>query len=518
MKSLFFAIAIGCFSFLTANSQVANLDYIESTVSPKNSYDDPAGSYVVLDNRYGNLTENEINGLTSFFLNYKLPTHNYKNYYFRNRIYSYMAEWLYEKQTNNEAILQKAIDVAKRCVEYRNDNICSVNNKFKCYAIDFSRTVAPVWPNYKKKIKVHNGVESLTPGAGALAGIPVLSVSVRMIANSPELWNRRYKGKTYRQIASELIDEALYTVNYIYKTMVGNDNLIKYTNLVNTKDWPGYVFIYNRVLPVTSRTIPLIEALEIFNEKPNKVAKIDRVNNAMIDFLIDDMTFYKKNGKEVMYFPYSDVAQNVKGKPSEDFIHGSFDSRDFQLIYQSERYNFGDRHMRAMANTLTEVTHTGYGKFTGDLDGNGDTAKTSDIAFDGYFWYARYEPEVKKIIIDYILDNNIAKEGSIYDAVTIYEILKLKDKSVSVQPNNLVKTDKKINIYPNPTNESVNIYLNDFGTSNIEIIDLHGKIIQTFKNANKPSLNITLENYTKGIYFVNINNGTTIRSRKLVVQ
>lgn len=41
-----------------------------------------------------------------------------------------------------------------------------------------------------------------------------------------------------------------------------------------------------------------------------------------------------------MKYPYSEVMiQNTPGK-YEDFTHGAFDSRDFQLFYLSDRYDF----------------------------------------------------------------------------------------------------------------------------------------------------------------------------------
>ena len=39
----------------------------------------------------------------------------------------------------------------------------------------------------------------------------------------------------------------------------------------------------------------------------------------------------------------------------EDFAHGSFDSRDFQLLYESKRYNFTERDVVQMADTVADV-------------------------------------------------------------------------------------------------------------------------------------------------------------------
>ena len=57
----------------------------------------------------------------------------------------------------------------------------------------------------------------------------------------------------------------------------------------------------------------------------------------------------------------------------------------------------------------------------------GSEKKGTLINYDGYIWYATYRPEINQIIIDYILNNNIARKGELYDAYCLYEILKLKE-------------------------------------------------------------------------------------------
>ena len=63
---------------------------------------------------------------------------------------------------------------------------------------------------------------------------------------------------------------------------MGSDNLIRYTKNNVGGDWTGKVFIYNRVFPIISGAIPLVEALEIFKTNANKVTRIDQVNTAMM--------------------------------------------------------------------------------------------------------------------------------------------------------------------------------------------------------------------------------------------
>lgn len=428
-----------------------------------------------------------------------------------------MAEWLYKKD-NDKDVLNRAINIARRSIEYRNDNICNVDNRYTCYSMDFSRTVGPIWPNYKKDIEVHNGVDQLDPGAGVFGPVPIIALPVRMIADNPTIWNDEFEGKTYRDIATELSDEVLETIDYVYDALVGSDNLIRYSNLVNDNDWPGYVFIYNRVFPIISGSIPLIHAFETFGIHADKIARIDDVNNAMIDFFIADMTFYTLNGKEVVYFPYSDVAQNVKNNPSEDFTHGSLDSRDLQLIYYCGRYNFKKRHVDAIANTIIEVVHEGNGDFTENLDGTGNYSTASIIAYDGYIWYARYEPLLKEVIIDFALQNKATKNG-VYDAVTIFEILKLKEERQVLNVSDNIINATKVKAYPTVFDNTINVLLDsnsEFKT--IELIDIYGRVLFTEETNNRKriELNSSSLKQSSNLYFLRLKGKTRTTTIKLV--
>ncbi|TLX72125.1 DUF1961 family protein [Labilibacter sediminis] len=405
---------------------IRNIDFIESTEVCKYDWDDPAAKYLVLDQIKGDITVKEQEGLKNYVLNAWLPTHNHMNYYFRKRANSYILEWLYKKD-KDLALVNKAIQIAHRAIIYRNDNICKVDDRYTCYQISYDRSIAPVWPNYKELEVYEDGTHGLAPGASGFAGVPMITVPVRMIAENKDIWNLQYEGKTYYAIAMELAAEAQKTIDYTYDVFVGEDNLIRYPETMQRKEWHDNVFIYNRVFPILTGAIPLVEAYEIFNIHPDKVKEIDGVNQAMINFLMDDMTYSSVNGKECVSYPYSDEAQEMNPEQSEDFTHGSFDSRDFQLFYKSGRYNFGERYVYAMANTLVEILDNGDGTFAARLKGGKAIKKGTPINYDGYIWYASYRPEVYSIIIDHILENNIARKNGVYDACCLFEILKLKE-------------------------------------------------------------------------------------------
>lgn len=398
----------------------------KNTAISKYDWDEPASKYLTLEKTNGKLTTNEIEGLKNYLIEYQLPTHNYMNYYFRKRMNSYMMEWVFDK-TGDTKLVDKSIQVAQRAIDYRNDN-------FGQYKISYNRGIAPLWPNYKEVEVYEDGSIGLVPGASTFAGLPSITVPIRIIANNPKLWKQKYEGRSYYEIAMELIDEALKTIDYTYEIFVGDDNLIRYPHTLLRKEWHGKVYIYNRVFPVISGSIPLIEALEKFQIKAEKIKQIDNVNQSMINYLKNDMVFYGTNNVQYIKYPYSQAAQdkNPDKDHVEDFMHGSFDSRDFQLFYISKRYGFEEKYVQAMANTLVDKVAKENGKFSGRMDGSAKAKYfKTPIAYDGFIWYAKYNPKILDIIVNLIIDKDIAVQNNIWDAYCLYEILKLKESITS---------------------------------------------------------------------------------------
>ena len=97
-----------------------------------------------------------------------------------------------------------------------------------------------------------------------------------------------------------------------------------------------------------------------------------------------------------------------------------------------------------------------------------------------------------------------------------FDQFEITDGLVSV--NELVQSNT-VHIFPNPFNEVINVQLlNHLNTSAIQlqIVDVAGRLVDKFNLTNEN--NIQLQNsYKKGVYFINIyENGSLIRSQKLV--
>lgn len=76
-----------------------------------------------------------------------------------------------------------------------------------------------------------------------------------------------------------------------------------------------------------------------------------------------------------------------------------------------------------------------------------------------------------------------------------------------------------INIYPNPSNQLINIDLKEkFQSINVSVIDLNGRIVQNVDLENREFLEIDLNPTHKGIFFVKIKADQEISTHKVIVK
>ncbi len=400
----------------------------------------PSARHLVLDSIRGPLTQGsihrmkhyrrwlsgrsrergEIDGMEHYLLEFPTPTHNYRNYHFRRRFMPYLYEWTYYR-TGNRALIDKLIDDSRSVLAHRND-------RFGQYRLIY-RDAGPLWPHFRGLIREHDGSMTMWAGSASISAFTWLTVTARVISDNPELWERHYGERTYREIAEEMIAAALESVDYYYEQFLDEtDNLLKYSDAFPRTEWHGNLLIWNRCLPFVSGTIPLAEALENFEQQPERVLQMDRVNRAMIDrFFSHNVIYYEKDNTIYMRYPYSEFAQKRNKNHIEDLAHGSFDSRDFQRIYRSGRYEFEEKFIRAFADTYADLVCVEPGTYTARLDGNRNKLK---INYDylsgmvGTIWYAEWRPDLYEKHIDHLINNRLAGQP---DAYTYWELFKLKE-------------------------------------------------------------------------------------------
>ena len=313
------------------------------------------------------------------------------NYFFRKGHIAYMYEWMWERSAKQDfRLLDKALDFASASLNARNDRFGRGRYKLG------SGSVGPLWPNFKRVEFYRDGTHGMLSGAGAFAGLGPLAVPVRTIARHPALWDRKRAGTntTYLQLAERLGAEAWATISYSHAAFRSHGNVLRYPACYQKAELRGKVLIFNRVWPLITGSIPLAEAYEAMGVHADRVAAIDAVNGAMVDQWQRSATRYtsphsartganddehsqvdntSSTSKTYITYPY----QVDKGPPlaledgtsapdplvgngthdlgndlfhgtdngtamvtedelnHEDFQHGSFDSRDFQLLYST---------------------------------------------------------------------------------------------------------------------------------------------------------------------------------------
>ena len=103
-------------------------------------------------------------------------------------------------------------------------------------------------------------------------------------------------------------------------------------------------------------------------------------------------------------------------------------------------------------------------------------------------------------------------EQTVYSNGNAYAIRMNMGASVGI---NEVVTNK-VNIYPNPTSDVLNISTNSNDLSELTIKDVTGKIVLSLNFHSKTT--ISTENYSKGVYFIDVKNNLGTVSKKISVQ
>ena len=88
------------------------------------------------------------------------------------------------------------------------------------------------------------------------------------------------------------------------------------------------------------------------------------------------------------------------------------------------------------------------------------------------------------------------------------------DPSVGV---NGVEDNLGLRVFPNPANEVINISLNKEVSATLTLLDVSGKVVKT-QALNGISTSINTASLNSGVYFVTINDGTSVSTQKVVIK
>ena len=74
-----------------------------------------------------------------------------------------------------------------------------------------------------------------------------------------------------------------------------------------------------------------------------------------------------------------------------------------------------------------------------------------------------------------------------------------------------------LNVYPNPASDVINVTLNKEVTATITVVDVTGKVVKTTA-INGVSTSINTAGLSNGVYYVNITDGTSVSTEKVVIK
>ncbi len=93
--------------------------------------------------------------------------------------------------------------------------------------------------------------------------------------------------------------------------------------------------------------------------------------------------------------------------------------------------------------------------------------------------------------------------------------------SISISPTSIEKPRfGHLKIYPNPASQWITVQLatQEFNPWDLEILDMTGKTIRSFRSISKNKFQVSLDNLSQGIYFFRITNSSGVEIRKVVVE
>ncbi len=139
---------------------------------------------------------------------------------------------------------------------------------------------------------------------------------------------------------------------------------------------------------------------------------------------------------------------------------------------------------------------------------------------EGYHFYIADWIDIgEKYLAFEFVSNDSTYYGWIRIEVTGIGLVYIKDYAFNKKIYLGIKnpdTKNLISIFPNPTNDFINIKINNNEKSKVSIIDISGKILWTYI-FNK-SIKLKIKEFHNGLYILKIENNNNLETRKIVIK
>ena len=383
--------------------------------------------HLKLNGLKGKVTQQELNGLKEYLIERPLLTTNYQNTIFASWTKAYFMEWVYDN-TLDIQLLNRLIEQSRSLLKYRDDNY----GKYPTRISDSEAVFTKGWSHFRGICYVkEKPVKNMMDIASLGTGINYPAAAAKTIAKHPQLWEKRYQGVSYKEIAHEM----LHIVNESWDFVIQHYYDDK-TNLLLSPDYgaepEGFVPQWNRLFPLMSAGNTLVDAYNLLNEKNEKAQKIDTILKATFEHFWVNSRIDTANNKPVLLFPYGVYRWKNETNHSEDEGHFGFDLRGFRVFHESGRY-WNSYQTQLLANVMNQnVVMDNRGTFANRLNGGGITEKYDYWgALPPMIWLAEFEPELENKLVKYILllmDNNESLDGRV-----VFHTLHLRAKKYGIE-------------------------------------------------------------------------------------
>ncbi len=108
-------------------------------------------------------------------------------------------------------------------------------------------------------------------------------------------------------------------------------------------------------------------------------------------------------------------------------------------------------------------------------------------------------------------DGTLLNIASVLDDTFTYEDFSLIRYTPEGLKTKDIKNNFQITAYPNPTNDEINISLNNEKLNTIEIFNTAGQLVNTFSPKSTNTYKLSMAQYPKGVYLIRINGGKTVK-------
>ncbi len=362
----------------------------------KISYPLTLGNNIILEDLNSPLTENELKSLVKYLLNVKLK---YRESAWSKQILAFEYNFVFEN-TKDLKIKKKLIDkVLAICNGYavsRNDRLAAANDPvLKKYSGGraFDGKIYPIWSSYE-----NNVYGFVTGGAGSLSAISFFGVATKMIAETPELFQKQspYNTNYLKQAIWAINEFTTPTEEYIMKLFTEKNqkklnifvpydefhSSLKYRkylyrgpkgykNYGNGTDFSGKVSPWNRGMTLASGGVMMLQGAKLLpknnisNELKKKIDNAEMIAKAYCEAFyksIKKQTGVLNKNKTVLNWPYGGNINinggNTMGHAGVDFYHNYvvFTSKYFKDEFLKEQ------DMPLIANLITYNYFAGINK------------------------------------------------------------------------------------------------------------------------------------------------------------